>query len=96
MGQFLFHRSSLNPVPVSNLEPVVLKEVMGQKRGLTLLDLKKRSQHSSVTTMSDEYSGEQETPAGVEVLSFYVSGTRRLLAPGGHLVWPGDILSIRC
>ena len=35
---------SLNPVPVSDLDGVVLKEVMAENRGLTLLDLKKRSE----------------------------------------------------
>ena len=34
---------SLNPVPVSDLHQVVLKELMAEGRGLTLLDLKKRS-----------------------------------------------------
>ena len=54
---------SLNPVPVSDLDQVVLKELMAENRGLTLLDLKKRSQYSSVTTTSGECSVEQETPA---------------------------------
>ena len=35
---------SLNPVPGRNLDQVVLKVVMAENRGLTLLDLKKRSQ----------------------------------------------------
>ena len=54
---------SLNPVPVSDLNQVVLKELMAENRGLTLLDLKKRSGYSSVTTTSGECSDEQETPA---------------------------------
>ena len=54
---------SLNPVPASDLDQVVLKELMAENRGLTLLDLKKRSEYSSVTTTSDECSDEQETPA---------------------------------
>ena len=54
---------SLNPVPVSDLDQVVLKELMAEDRGLTLLDLKKRSEYSSVTTTSGECSDEQETPA---------------------------------
>ena len=54
---------SLNPVPVSDLDQVVLKELMAENRGLTLLDLKKRSEYSSVTTTSGECSDEQETPA---------------------------------
>ena len=36
---------------------------MNEIRGLTLLDLKKRSEYSSVTTTSGECSDEQETPA---------------------------------
>ena len=39
---------SLNPVPVGDLDRVVLKELMAENRGLTLLDLKKRSEYSSV------------------------------------------------
>ena len=54
---------SLNPVPVSDLDQVVLKELMAEHRGLTLLALKKRSDYSSVTTTSGECSDEQETPA---------------------------------
>ena len=54
---------SLNPVPVSDLDQVVLKEVMAQNRGLTLLDLKKRSEYSLVTATSGECSDEQETQA---------------------------------
>ena len=54
---------SLNPVPVSDLDRVVLKELMAENRGLTLLDLKKRSEYSSVITTSGECSDEQETPA---------------------------------
>ena len=54
---------SLNPVPVSDLDQVVLKQLMAENRGLTLLDLKKRSEYSSVTTTSGECSDEQGTPA---------------------------------
>ena len=50
---------SLNPVPVSDLYHVVLNELMAEKRGLTLLDLKKRSEYSSITTTSGECSDEQ-------------------------------------
>ena len=53
----------LNPVPVSDLHQVVLKELMAENRGLTNLDLKKRSEYSSITTTSGECSDEQETPA---------------------------------
>ena len=42
---------------------MVLKELMAENRGLTLLDLKKRSEHSLVTTTSGECLDEQETPA---------------------------------
>ena len=54
---------SLNPVTVSHLDQVVLKELMAENRGLTLLDLKKRSEYSSITATSGECSDEQETPA---------------------------------
>ena len=54
---------SLNPVPLSDLDQVVLKELMAENRGLTLLDLKKRSEYSSVTTTTGECSDEQDTPA---------------------------------
>ena len=53
----------LNPVPVSDLDQVVLKELMAENRGFTLLDLKKKSQYYSVTTTSGECFHEQETPA---------------------------------
>ena len=53
---------SLNPVPVSDLDQVVLKELMAENRGLTLLNLKKRSEYSSVTTTSGECSDEQDQP----------------------------------
>ena len=46
---------------MSDLDQVVLKELMAQNRALTLLDVKKRN--SSVTTTSGECSDEQETPA---------------------------------
>ena len=52
-----------NSVPVSDLDQVVLKELMAENRGRTLLDLKKRSEYSSVTTTSGECTDEQETPA---------------------------------
>ena len=54
---------ALNPVPVSDLDQVVLKELMAKNRGLTLLDLKKRSEYSWVTTTNGEWPNEQETPA---------------------------------
>ena len=54
---------SLNALPVSDLDQVVLNELMAENKGLTLLDLKKRSEYSSVTTTSGECSDEQEMPA---------------------------------
>ena len=63
-GSFLsIVESSLNPIPVSDLDQVVLKELMAETRGLTLLHLKKRSECSSVTTTSGQCSDAQETPA---------------------------------
>ena len=54
---------SLNPVPVSDFDQVVLKELIAENRGLTLLDPKKRSEYCSVTTTSGDCSDELETPA---------------------------------
>ena len=54
---------SLNPVPVCDLDQVILKELMAENPGLTLLDLKKRSEYSWVTTTSGECPDERETPA---------------------------------
>ena len=54
---------ALNPVPVSDLDQVVLKELMAENKGLTLHDLKKRSEYSSVPTTSNECPDEPETPA---------------------------------
>ena len=54
---------SLNPVPAIDLVQVVLKKLMAGNRCLTLLDLKKRSEYSSVNTTSGECSDEQESPA---------------------------------
>ena len=41
----------------------VVKKLMAENHGLTLLDLNKRSEYSSVTTMSAESYDELETPA---------------------------------
>ena len=54
---------ALNPVPVSDLDQAVLKELMAENKGLTLHDLKKRSAYSSVITTSGECLDEPETPA---------------------------------
>ena len=51
-----------NPVLVSDLDLVVLKELMAEKRGFTLLDLRKRSKYSSDTTTSGEFSDEPKSP----------------------------------
>ena len=53
---------NLISVPVSDLNQVVLKVLVAENRGLTLQDLKRRSECSSVTTTSGECSDEQETP----------------------------------
>ena len=64
MGQFLVHRRWLCKPRTSELPcPVVLKELMAKNSGHTLLDLKKRSEYSLVTTTSVKCSDEQETPA---------------------------------
>ena len=52
-----------DPVPVSDLDQVVLKELMAENKGLTLHDLKKRSEYSSVPTTSGECPDEPKTPA---------------------------------
>ena len=51
---------SLNPVPVSDLDQVALKELMAKNRGLALLNLKKGSEYSLVTTTSGECSDKQD------------------------------------
>ena len=63
-GSFLsIECGSLNSVPVSDLDQVVLKELVAENRGLSLLHLKKRSKYSLVSTTSGECSDEQQTPA---------------------------------
>ena len=54
---------ALNPVPVSDVDQVVLKELMVENKGLTLHDLMKRSEYSSVTTTRGECPDELETTA---------------------------------
>ena len=55
---------SLNPVPLCDLDQVLLQEVMADNRGLTLSDLKNRSpQHLSATL------------TGCESLEQWLSGT---------------------
>ena len=43
---------SLNPVPLSDLDQVLLKEVMAENRGLTLSDLKKLSPENLPATLT--------------------------------------------
>ena len=54
---------TLNSVLVSDLDHQVLKQLVADYRGLILLDLKQRSEYSSITTTSGEYFDEQDTPA---------------------------------
>ena len=62
MGTFLsIFDGTLKAVPVSDLDKEGLKGLVAEKRGLTLLDLKKRSDYSSITTTSGECFDEQET-----------------------------------
>ena len=55
---------SLNPVPLCDLDQVLLKEVMAENHGLTLSDLKKRSsEHLSATLAGCESpDGDLEPP----------------------------------
>ena len=45
---------SLNPVLVSDLDQEVLQELMAENPGFTPLDLRNRSEYSSVSTTSSE------------------------------------------
>ena len=57
---------SLNPVPLCDLDQVLLKEVMAENRGLTLSDLKKRSpEHLSATLTGCESPDGYLEPAAV-------------------------------
>ena len=57
----------LNPVPLCDLEQVLLKEVMAENRGLTLFDLKKRSrEHLSATFTGCESNDDDLKPAAVK------------------------------
>ena len=58
---------SLNPVPLCDLDQVLLKEVMAENRGLTLSDLKKRSpEHLSATLTGCESPDGYLEPAAVK------------------------------
>ena len=57
---------SHNPVPLCDLDQVLLKEVMAEIRGLTLLDLKKRSpEHTSATLTGCESYDDELVPTFV-------------------------------
>ena len=58
---------SLNPVPLCDLDHVLLKEVMAENRGLTLSDLKNRSpEHLSATLTAFESPDGYLEPAAVK------------------------------
>ena len=58
---------SPNPVPLCDLEQVLLKEVMAKNRGLTLSDLKKRSpEHLAATFTGCESPDGYLDPAAVK------------------------------
>ena len=58
---------SLNPVPLCDLDQVLLKEVMAKNRGLTLSDLKNRSpEHLSATLTGCESPDGYPEPAAVK------------------------------
>ena len=58
---------SLNPVPLCDLDQVLLKEVMAEKSGLTLSDLKNRSsEHLCATLTGCEPPGGYLEPAAVK------------------------------
>ena len=58
---------SLNPVPLCDLDQVLLKEIMAENRGLTLSDLKKRSpEHLSATLTGCESPDGLLEPAAVK------------------------------
>ena len=68
MGQFLsIVDGSLNPVPLCDLDQVLLKVVMAENRGLTLSDLKNRSpEHLSATLTGCESPDDYLEPAAVK------------------------------
>ena len=58
---------SLNPVPLCDLDQVLLKEVMAKNRGLTLSDIKKRSpEHLSAALTGCESPDGYLEPAAVK------------------------------
>ena len=58
---------SLNPVPLCDLDQVLLKEVMAENRGLTLFDLKERSpEHLSATLSGCESPDGDLQPAALK------------------------------
>ena len=55
---------SLNPVPLCDLDQVLLKEVMAKNRGLTLSNIKKRSpKHTPATLTGCESYDAEVVPA---------------------------------
>ena len=55
---------SLDPLPLCDLDQVLLKEVMAENRGLTLSDLKKQSpEHHSATLTGTESCNDELVPA---------------------------------
>ena len=54
---------SLHPIPVCDVDQEVVRDLMTENRGLTLLNLKKKTGYSSVTTTSGECYNKQETAA---------------------------------
>ena len=58
---------SLNPVPLCDLDQVLLKEIMAENRGLTLSDLKNRApEHLSATLTGCESPDDYLKPAAVK------------------------------
>ena len=57
---------SINHVPLCDLDQVLLKEVMTENRGLTLMDLKKRCPEYTQITTTGENSDEWEVDTPTE------------------------------
>ena len=74
---------SLNPVPLCDLDQVLLKEVMAENCGLTLSDLKKRSpEHLSATlTGCESPDGDLEPAAVKEEADDQLSGIASTIPP---------------
>ena len=74
---------SLNPVPLCDLDQVLLKEVMAENRGLTLSDLKERStEHTSATlTRCGSYNDELEPAIVREDADYQLSEVTSSIPP---------------